>query len=141
MKNDPSTYHMWQIKLLLSQIENHNKRAMDEMKVDGQDVQNEPLISTEFTLAIKQRMGNTFDGWEIKIIPYLRKYLGLPSSRKISTCEDDMKKILSSYLVYHDLPRNVLRNVSSENELGVLMDLDSMHLTVDALSKIELLLR
>ncbi|XP_028156342.1 anaphase-promoting complex subunit 1 isoform X2 [Ostrinia furnacalis] len=141
MKTEPSTYHMWQIKLLLSQIDNYNKRTMDEMKIDGQDVQNEPLISTEFTLAIKQRVGNVFDGWEIKIIPYLRKYLGLPSSRKISSCEEDMKKILSSYLVYHDLPRGVLRNVMSDNELGVIMDLENMSLSIEALSKIELLLR
>lgn len=141
MKTDPSTYHMWQIKLLLLQIYNHNKRVMDEMKIDGQDVQNEPLISTEFTLAIKQRVGNVFDGWEIKIIPYLRKYLGLPSSRRISSCDEDMKKILSSYLVYHDLPRGVLKNVMSDNELGVMMELENMSLSVDALSKIELLLR
>ncbi|CAH0400129.1 unnamed protein product [Chilo suppressalis] len=141
MKTDPSTYHMWQIKMLLSQIESHNRRILDEMKVDGQDVQNEPLISTEFTLAIKQRVCNIFDGWEIKIIPYLRKYLGLPSSRKISSSDEDMRKILSSYLVFHDLPKGVLRSVSSDNELGVILDLERYNLSVDALSKIETLLR
>ncbi|KAL4715619.1 hypothetical protein ACJJTC_006198 [Scirpophaga incertulas] len=141
MKTNPSTYHMWQIKLLLSQIEAHNRRNINEMKIDGQDVQNEPLISTEFTLAIKQKVSNVFDGWEIKIIPYLRKYLGLPSSRKICSCDEDMKKILSSYLVFHDLPKGVLRNVVVDNELSVLLDLERSHLSVDALSKIETLLR
>jgi hypothetical protein len=114
---------------------------MDEMKIDGQDIQNEPLISTEFTLAIKQRVSNIFDGWEIKIIPYLRKYLGLPSSRKISACDEEMKKVLSSYLAFYDLPKGVLKNVMSDNELGVLLDLEQLNLSVEAISKVQTLLR
>ncbi|CAH2090046.1 unnamed protein product [Euphydryas editha] len=46
--------------------------------------------------------------WDLKVTPYLRKYLGMPSSRKISGCESDLKKILSAYLVYNELPRGSL---------------------------------
>lgn len=110
MKPDPSSHNIWQIKLLLSHIESHNSKAMNEMKIDGQETQNEPLISSEFTLAIKQKVSNVFDSWESRLTPYLRKYLGLPSSRKISTCDDDVKKILAGFLVYHDMPKGGLNN-------------------------------
>ena len=114
MKQDPSSYHVWQIKLLLSQIENHNKRTMNEMKVDGQETSNEPLISSEFTLAIKQKVANIFDSSEARLTPFLRKYLGLPSSRKIGSCDDDVKKILSGFLVYHDIPKGALKNAAGK---------------------------
>ncbi|XP_061376792.1 anaphase-promoting complex subunit 1 isoform X2 [Danaus plexippus] len=110
MKTEPSAYNMWQIKILLSQIENHNKRTTSQMTVDDLE-HNEPLISTEFTMAIKQKVLSILDKWEPKITPYLRKYLGLPSSRKW-TCDDDTKRALTSYLVYYSLPRNVLRDVT-----------------------------
>ncbi|XP_075976673.1 anaphase promoting complex subunit 1 [Anticarsia gemmatalis] len=139
MKPEPSTYNIWQIKLLLSQIENHNKRIMNEMKIDGQDTQNEPLISSEFTLAIKQKVSNIFDTWEAKLVPYLRKYLGLPSSRKISSCEDEIKKILAGFLVYHDLPKSGLMDVVGEDELSVLLHLDN--LSVEGQSKVWELVR
>ncbi|XP_052748922.1 anaphase-promoting complex subunit 1 [Galleria mellonella] len=141
MKTDPSSYHMWQIKLLLSQVENHNRRTMNEMKVDGQDVLNEPLISTEFTLAIKQKVASILDSWEDKITPYLRKYLGLPSSRKINACDEETKKILSAFLVYNDLPKGVLNSFVSDNELEVLLGLEQHNLSADAINKIEALLR
>ncbi|KAM3961524.1 LOW QUALITY PROTEIN: anaphase-promoting complex subunit 1-like [Aphomia sociella] len=141
MKTEPTSYHIWQIKLLLSQIENHNKKTMNEMKVDGQDVQNEPLISTEFTLAIKQKVSNIFDSWEVKITPYLRKYLGLPSSRKINTCDEETKKILSAFLIYNDLPKGILKTDVSDNDLEVLLGLEKENLSADAVSKIEALLR
>ncbi|CAB3228222.1 unnamed protein product [Arctia plantaginis] len=134
MKPDPSSYNIWQIKLLLSQIDNHNKRVMNEMKIDGQETQNEPLISSEFTLAIKQKVSNIFDSWESRLTPYLRKYLGLPSSRKISTCDDDVKKILAGFLVYHDLPKGGLKNAVGDDELSVLLNLDS--LSVEAQSAV-----
>ncbi|KAJ8719345.1 hypothetical protein PYW08_011520 [Mythimna loreyi] len=126
MKPDPSSYHIWQIKLLLSQIENHNKRAMNEMKVDGQEASNEPLISSEFTLAIKQKVSNIFDTWEARLTPFLRKYLGLPSSRKISTCDDDVKKILSGFLVYRDIPKGALKDAAGDDELSVLLSLEGV---------------
>lgn len=110
MKPDPTSYHIWQIKLLLSHIDNHNRRTMNEMKVDDQDPTNEPLISNEFTLAIKQKVSSIFDSWESRLAPFLRKYLGLPSSRKISGCDDDVKKILSGFLVYHDLPKGAMKD-------------------------------
>ncbi|XP_026741870.1 anaphase-promoting complex subunit 1 [Trichoplusia ni] len=138
MKPDPSSFHVWQIKLLLSQIENHNRRSMNEMKVDGQESQNEPLISSEFTLAIKQKVSNIFDSWEGRLTPFLRKYLGLPSSRRISTCDDDVKKILSGFLVYHDLPKGALKDVMGEDTLSVLLALEG--LSVNACSKLATLL-
>ncbi|XP_013191577.1 anaphase-promoting complex subunit 1 [Amyelois transitella] len=141
MKTNPTSYQIWQIKLLLSQIENQNKRAMNEMKVDGQDLTNEPLISTEFSFAIKQKVSHIFDSWEVKIVPYLRKYLGLSSNRKISSCEEDMKRILSAFLVCYDLPKGVLRNFVGENDLEVILGLEELNLTAEAVSKIEALLR
>nr|XP_049700108.1 anaphase-promoting complex subunit 1 [Helicoverpa armigera] len=126
MKPDPSSYHIWQIKLLLSQIESHNKRTMNEMKIDGQESTNEPLISSEFTLAIKQKVSNIFDSWESRLTPFLRKYLGLPSSRKISACDDDVKKILSGFLVYHDLPKGALKEALGDEALSVLLQLDAV---------------
>lgn len=122
MKSDASTYNIWQIKLLLSQIDNHNKKVINEMKIDGQDIQSEPLISNEFTLAIKQRVSNIFDTWEARLTPYLRRYLGLPSSRKIGSCDDEVKKMLAGFLVYHDLPKGGLREVMGEEELSVLLN-------------------
>ncbi|XP_059045476.1 anaphase-promoting complex subunit 1 [Achroia grisella] len=141
MKTDPSSYHIWQIKLLLSQVENHNRKSMNEMKVDGQDVINEPLISTEFTLAIKQKVSNIFDSWEEKITPYLRKYLGLPSSRRINAFPEEMKKILSAFVIYNDLPKGVLNSFVSDNDLEVLLGLEKHNLSAEAVSKIEALLR
>lgn len=138
MKTDPSTYHIWQVKLLLSQIEAHNKRALSDMRVDGQD-QNEPLMSSEFTLAIKQKVAHIFDGWEHKITPYLKKYLGLPSTRKISSTDDDIKKILCAFLIFHDLPRNVLKGVDCDLE-GI-MAMEGLSLSVEAVYKIESMLR
>lgn len=139
MKTEPTSYHMWQIKLLLSQIDSHNKRVSSEMTVDGLDSQNEPLISTEFTLAIKQKISLIFDKWEMKITPFLRKYLGMPSNRKISSCDDEIKRILTSFLVYHDLPKGVLRN-SMGDEISLVL-CDNLALSPEAVSKIEDLLR
>lgn len=140
MKTNPSTYHIWQVKLLLSQIEAHNRRSLNDMKVDGQD-QNEPLMSSEFTLSIKQKVASIFDSWEQKITPYLRKYLGLPSTRKISHTDEDIRKILSCFLIYHDLPRNVLKNVDGESELECILALESLALSVEAMHKIQTLVR
>lgn len=139
MKTEPSTYHIWQIKLLLSQIENHNKKAQNEMRIDDEEY-HEPLISSEFTLAIGQKVGSIFDSFEPKITPLLRKYLGLPSSRKISHTEDVLKKVLSAFLVYHDIPKGVLSGVNSDNTLAVLLQLDSCNVSVSAVSKIQSLL-
>ncbi|KAJ0176308.1 hypothetical protein K1T71_008482, partial [Dendrolimus kikuchii] len=119
MKNDPCTYNIWQIKLLLSQIENHNRRAQSEMKVDGQET-NEPLISGEFTLAIKQKISNIFDGWNLKLAPYLRKYLGLPSNKKLNTCDEDLKKMLTAYLIFHDFPKGSLKDITSDETCALL---------------------
>ncbi|XP_041981224.1 anaphase-promoting complex subunit 1 [Aricia agestis] len=137
MKTEPTSYHMWQIKLLLSQIDAHHKRSNTDMTVDGTET-NEPLVSTQFVVAIKQKVANIFDKWEGKITPYLRKYLGLPSSRNINSCEEDIKRMLSTYVVYHDLPRSVLRNVDDELSLVLCSELN---LSAEAVSKIEALVR
>ncbi|KAI8431904.1 hypothetical protein MSG28_004457 [Choristoneura fumiferana] len=102
---------------------------------------NEPLMSSEFTLSIKQKVANIFDSWEQKITPYLRKYLGLPGTRKISNTDEDVKKILSCFLIYHDLPRNVLKNVDGDCELGCILALESLALSAEALHKIQTLVR
>ncbi|XP_045484614.1 anaphase-promoting complex subunit 1 [Pieris rapae] len=120
MRTEPSSYHMWQIKLLLAQVESLSRRSSDEMDVD--DNENEPLISTEFTLAVKQKIALVFDKWELKILPFLRKYLGMPSSRSINGCHDDIKRILASFLVYHELRRNLLGESGFDtSELGLVM--------------------
>ncbi|CAH0686482.1 unnamed protein product [Spodoptera exigua] len=139
MKPEPTSYHIWQIKLLLSQIDNHNRRTMNEMKVDDQEATNEPLISNEFTLAIKQKVSNIFDSWESRLAPFLRKYLGLPSSRKISGCDDDVKKILSGFLVYHDLPKGAMKDAVGDDELSVLLQLEGV--SMEGMSKVCDLLR
>ncbi|XP_050663661.1 anaphase-promoting complex subunit 1-like [Leptidea sinapis] len=118
MKTEPTSYHMWQVKLLVAQAELVNARAALTMAVDD-DTPADTLVSTEFTLAVKQKITLVFDKWETRILPYLRKYLGLPSSRKIHTSDDETKRILASYLVYHDLPRDVLRE--DTDEMGVVL--------------------
>ncbi|CAK1542886.1 unnamed protein product [Leptosia nina] len=120
MRTSPSSYHMWQMKLLLSQTEALSRRGCSEMKVD--DVDSEPLVSHEFTLAVKQRIALLFDKWELKILPFLRKYLGMPSSRTINSCQEDVKRILASFLMYHELRRNLLRDSGFDtSELGLVM--------------------
>lgn len=137
MKTEPTSNNIWQIKLLQSQIEHHNRTTHDQMTIDGQEA-NEPLISSEYTLAIKQKVCHTLDSWELKLTPYLRKYLGLPSSRKLNHCDDNSKRCLSAFIVYHDLQRNVMNNSLNDSELGVLLN---KALSAEALSKIETLVR
>lgn len=107
------------------------------MKTDEEET--EPLISTEFTIAIKQKVCHIFDSLELKLQPYLRKYLGLPSSRKLANCDDSTLKSLSAYITYHDLEKNVLKNCVNEDELSILLNKSS--LSVEALSKLEELVR
>ncbi|XP_062529539.1 uncharacterized protein LOC101739449 [Bombyx mori] len=114
MKTDPSAYHTWQMKLLLSQVEQLDKRSTAEMKVDGLEAHSEPLVSAEFTLAIKQKVALAFDAFELRLTPYLRKYVGLPSSRDFNNCEPLLKKALSAFLVYHDIKRGELRGCAGE---------------------------
>ncbi|XP_052742011.1 anaphase-promoting complex subunit 1-like [Bicyclus anynana] len=141
MKTEPTSYYTWQIKLLLSQIESHNKRASTEMTIDGADQPSEPLISTEFTLAIKQKIAQIYDKWEIKITPYLRRYLRVPGCReglfesvKAGTQEWDTRRMFSSFVVYHSLVRD-----DWSDELS--MALTESRITADAVSKISALLR
>ncbi|XP_026330751.1 anaphase-promoting complex subunit 1 isoform X3 [Hyposmocoma kahamanoa] len=141
MKTEPTSYNIWQIKLLLSHIENHSKRTIEEMKIDGQDTPYEPLISNEFTMAIKQKVSHIFDGWEPLIAPYLSTYLRKWSSfghTRISSCDDKLKKMLSTFLVYHDLPRNLL---SYKSEFSLLLGLDETNLSAEAVDKVGELLR
>lgn len=141
MKTEPTSYNIWQIKLLLSHIENHTKRTIEEMKIDGQDTPYEPLISNEFTMAIKQKVSHIFDGWEPLIAPYLSTYLRKWSSfghTRISSCDDKLKKMLSTFLVYHDLPRNLL---SYKSEFSLLLGLDETNLSAEAVDKVGELLR
>lgn len=141
MKTEPTSYNIWQIKLLLSHIESHNKRTIEEMKIDGQDTPYEPFISSEFTMAIKQKVSHIFDSWEPQIAPhlstYLRKWSGFVNTR-INTCEDKLKKMLSTFLVYHDLPRNLL---GYESEASLLLGLDGTNLSAEAADKVGALLR
>lgn len=137
MKTEPTSNNIWQIKLLLSQMEHHNRTALGQMTVDGQEPP-EPLISSEYTIAIKQKVCQTLDSWELKLTPFLRKYLGLPSSRRLSNCEDASKRYLGAFIVYHDLPRNVLSDSVNDNELAVLLN---KSLSAEALSQIETLVR
>ncbi|XP_049874978.1 anaphase-promoting complex subunit 1 [Pectinophora gossypiella] len=139
MKTDPTSYHVWQVKLLLSHVEHYNRQTLNEMRVDGQE-SSEPLISNEHAIAIKQKVANIFDTWELQIAPYLRKYLGLPSSRKINACEDNLKKFLSSYVVYHDLPKSAVK-LDSDSELMMILGLDGAGLSAEAVGKIGELLR
>lgn len=141
MKTEPTSYNVWQIKLLLSHIENHTKRNMEEMKIDGQETPYEPFISHEFTMAIKQMVSYVFDTWEPQIAPYLSTYLRKWSSfvnTRISACDDKLKNMLSSFLVFHDLPRNLL---SYESEVSLLLGLDDMNLSAEAVTKVAELLR
>lgn len=133
MKTEPTSYHMWQIKLLLSQIDKHNQQALNEMTVDGQE-QTEPVISNEYMLAIKQKVCHVFDSWEVILSPLLRKYLGLSSSRKLNDCDDSLKMFLSAYIVYHDLHRNVLGGCADEDELSVMFG--NKALSSEALGKV-----
>lgn len=141
MKTEPTSYHIWQIKLLQSHIENHNKRTIEEMKIDGQDTPYEPFISNEFTMAIKQEVSHIFDSWEPQIAPYLSTYLRKWSGfvmPRISSGDDKLKKMLSTFLVYHDLPRNLL---SYESEVSLLLGLDGTNLSAEAVDKVGQLLR
>lgn len=135
MKTTPSVSHIWQLKLLRSLVDGHQRRTATEMTVDGDHT--EPILSPELTHAIKQKAATIFDKWEVKITPYLRKYLGMPSSRDINTCEETVKRFLASFLVYYDIPKGGLRDVGG-GELSVLCELG---LSADAVSKIECLLR
>lgn len=138
MKTEPTSNHMWQIKLLLSQIEHHNRTSLDQMTVDGQE-SNEPLISNEYTLAIKQKVCHTLDSWEMNLTPLLRKYLGLPSgSKRLNNSDDATKRCLSAFIVYHDLQKNILSDSANDNELSVLLN---KALSAEALSKIETLVK
>ncbi|CAH2241616.1 jg3948 [Pararge aegeria aegeria] len=143
MKTEPTSYYTWQIKLLLSQIDNHNKRASSEMPVDGADSPCEPLISNEFTLAIKQKIALIYDKWEIKITPYLRRYLRMPGCREglfegigkvNSSTEWENRRMFSSFVVFHSLSRDVWSDEMS-------MVLGDSRLNADAVSKISALLR
>lgn len=69
----------------------------------------------------------------------MKKYLGLPSTRKISSTDDDIKKILCAFLIFHDLPRNVLKGVDCDLE-GI-MAMEGLSLSVEAVYKIESMLR
>ncbi|XP_050344648.1 anaphase-promoting complex subunit 1 [Nymphalis io] len=109
MKTEPTSYHVWQIRLLLSLIDSHNERTTNEMTIDGIDAQNDPLISIEFTSAVRQRVAAIFDRWEARIAPFLRKYLGLASGRSAAACDAATRRVLSAFAVRHGLPRAALR--------------------------------
>ncbi|CAG4961366.1 unnamed protein product [Colias eurytheme] len=103
MRTDPTSYHMWQIKLLLSHMDSHWRRSRDAMSVDGAE-QNEPLISNEFTVAIKQKVAQALDVWEPKLIPLLRRYLST-TTRGGKQGDAATRKALAAYLSYYELPR------------------------------------
>ncbi|XP_068629420.1 anaphase-promoting complex subunit 1 [Battus philenor] len=99
MKNEPTSYHIWQVKLLLSQVEHQNRLTSAEMKVDGEESNSEPLMSTEFTLAIKQKVASVLDAWEARVAPQLRKYVGAGTGRR----GDDVRRQLAAYVLYHEV--------------------------------------
>lgn len=130
------------MKLLQSQIDNYNRKALTEMNVDENESTNtEPLICNEFAISIQQKLNEVLDKWEPKMAPLLKKYLGLPGTKKINTCENNLKKILSAFVVYYDLPKNVFNGAKCDNCLSVLMKLESFNLDVSAVHLIERLIR
>lgn len=139
MKINPSTYHSWQIKLLQSQMEFHNRKLLTEMNIDGTESSTESLISNEFTLAVNQKISETFDTYEAKLTPYLKKYLGLPSNKKINNLDENLKKFLSAYITFYDLPKAVFKGCI-ENPLSLLLELENFNLNVMSVSKIESLI-
>ncbi|CAG5043393.1 unnamed protein product [Parnassius apollo] len=100
MKREPTVYHVWQVKLVLSQVERQARAAAAEMAVDGLEPAAEPLISPEFTLAIKQRVCAIFDSWEPRLASQLRRYLGLSGGRRVGA---EWRAALAAYVLYHEL--------------------------------------
>jgi hypothetical protein len=111
-------YHVWQLKLLFAQIENHNdKFVVEEMETSYENVKrkNEPLISNEFALSLKQYAGSIFDTWEPQLRKTLKKYIyndPIHHPSQIIQNNIDARK-LTSYVTFYSIPKKVLAsNVS-----------------------------
>ncbi|CAK1583078.1 unnamed protein product [Parnassius mnemosyne] len=100
MKSEPTSYQVWQVKLVVSQVARQARGAAAEMCVDGQDAAAEPLISAEFALAVQQRVCAVLDSWEPRLAAQLRRYLGLSGGRRVGA---EWRAALAAYVLYHEL--------------------------------------
>lgn len=69
------------------------------------------------------QVSNIFDGWNSQLAPHIRKYLGVPAKRKVNLYDEDLKKMLTAYLIFHDLPKGGLKDVTSD-EASTLLALE-----------------
>lgn len=139
MRMNPTSYNMWQMKLLMSQIDNHNQRyTTTRTEGEAQKIDVEPLLSLEFAISIKQRVSNETDSWELSLVPHLRKYIGLEDDSELETNELIIKR-LSAFVTYYDIPKDIVQSEEGVNNLNLLqclLQLDKYNLDVNTVSKI-----
>ncbi|CAH2041751.1 unnamed protein product, partial [Iphiclides podalirius] len=101
MKTEPSSYQVWQVKLLLAQVESQARLASAEMKVDGEESGSDGLISIEFAMALKQRVAAALDEWGGRVGPLLRRYAGLAAPA--APPAPHLRRLLAAYVLYHEV--------------------------------------
>lgn len=131
MRSDPTSFHVWQMKLLQAQVDKQNMRAQSANAEN--EYPDEPLISNEFTQSIMQRLNDVFDSYDVAASS-LKKYLGLPSAKKLGAAESLHKKILSALVVYYDLPKDVFAD--GFDVLETILKSEQLNLNMNAFSRI-----
>lgn len=135
MENNPCVYHVWQMKLLFAQVENHNTYFYKDK--DGKNHYG-TLISNEFCFSMKQKINRYMDSWESCLSRYLKKYITRCDDRFNSISGTNMKKLVS-YITFHEVPKGVTDdNLYSEdiNLLDLLTQTDASSIELKCLQNI-----
>lgn len=106
MSHNPKSHHVWQIKILMCQMESHNnKHYQDPNSMEEPILSSEPLLSNEFALSIKQKMATVMDSWEPELVQSLKNYL-----KNVDSFSNVNMNKLATYVTYHDIPKALLGN-------------------------------
>ncbi|XP_013161893.1 PREDICTED: anaphase-promoting complex subunit 1-like [Papilio xuthus] len=102
MRTEPTSYDVWQMRLLVSLAEQQSAAAAAEMPVDGDEAPAEPLVSAELALALKQRVAALLDDWQPRLAPALRRYAGAGGASAAGRRSgEEARHALAAYVLYH----------------------------------------